>query len=131
VPNFAIVPHSYRAISPGAVVGLYRIQGWWPERTAEQVAAALDNGPAVGAWQGDDLVGFARAVTDGVLRAYLEDVIVAPDFRNVGLGRALMMAILDLLQPISVVTLFCSRDHVSYYEAAGFTSTAQVVLHRT
>jgi len=49
----------------------------------------------------------ARAVTDGILRAYLEDVVVAPDFRNAGLGRTLIAAILDPLKSIPVITLHC------------------------
>jgi GNAT superfamily N-acetyltransferase len=126
-----VIPHSTRPIPAHQVLALYRAQGWWPERTAEQVTTALDSGPAIAAWYGDQLVGFARAVTDGVLRAYLEDVLVAPDFRNAGLGRALVAAILDLLAPIPVVTLFCSTDLVAYYEATGFHPTEQVVLHRT
>jgi GNAT superfamily N-acetyltransferase len=112
------------------VLGLYQEQRWWPNRTSEQMAAALNHGPAVGAWHGDQLVGFVRAVTDGVLRAYLEDVLVAESHRSVGTGRALVATILDLLQPIPVVTLFCETDLVGYYEAAGFHPTKQVVLHR-
>ena len=76
-----VAPHSVRAIEPDSVLALYRQQGWWPERTAGQVTAALSTAPAAGAWRADDLVGFARAVTDGVLRAYVEDVIVARDLR--------------------------------------------------
>ncbi|GAA2375909.1 GNAT family N-acetyltransferase [Dactylosporangium salmoneum] len=126
-----VIPHSARAIPAHKVLALYQAQGWWPERTAEQVTTALDRGPAVAAWHGDRLVGFARTVTDGVLRAYLEDVVVDPDFRNAGLGRALVAAILDLLTPIPVVSLFCSTDLVRFYEASGFHPTKQVVLHRT
>jgi hypothetical protein len=48
-------------------------------RTAGQVSAVLRASPAVGAWHGQDLVGFARAVTDGILRAYVEDVVASPD----------------------------------------------------
>jgi hypothetical protein len=48
------------------------------ERTAERVSSVRGHSPAVGAWDGRDLVGFARAVSDGVLRAYAEDVVVSP-----------------------------------------------------
>src|SRR5436305_1678297 len=63
VPDLDVIPHSSRPIPAHRVLGLYQAQGWWPERTAEQVTAALNSGPAVGAWHGDQLVGFARAVT--------------------------------------------------------------------
>jgi GNAT superfamily N-acetyltransferase len=124
-----VATHAERRIPASQVVTLYRAQGWWPERTLAQVDAVLDTGPVVGAWRGDRLVGFARAVTDGVLRAYLEDVIVAPDLRGTGVGRALVSAILDQLRPIPVVSLFCSAELATFYEAAGFHSTRQTVLH--
>jgi ribosomal protein S18 acetylase RimI-like enzyme len=104
---------------------------WWPERTAEQVRAVLRSAPAVGAWHGQDLVGFARAVTDGILRAYVEDVVVSPDWRGRGVGHALLTGLMEQLEPIPVVTLFCSPDLVRYYEASSFRSTRQVVMHRT
>jgi ribosomal protein S18 acetylase RimI-like enzyme len=77
------------------------------------------------------LVGFARAVTDGVLRAYVEDVIVAPDRRGRGIGRAVLDRLLQELGPIPVVTLFCSPGLVRYYEASSFIATRQVVMHRS
>lgn len=121
--------HAERPISPDQVVALYRAQDWWPERTTEQVASVLDTSPAVGAWHHDRLVGFARAVTDGHLRAYLEDVVVAPDRRGAGIGRALVAAIIDHLEPVPVTSLFCSPDLVGFYESIGFRSTSQAVLH--
>lgn len=128
--DVTVSPHSSRLIPAHLVLELYREQHWWPNRTAGQIADALDRGPAVGAWYDDELVGFIRAVTDGVLRAYLEDVLVAQHHRRNGIGRALVTTMLDVLQPIPVVTLFCSNDLVDFYEAVGFHPTGQVVLHR-
>jgi GNAT superfamily N-acetyltransferase len=56
-------------------------------------------------------------VTDGVLRAYVEDVVVSPDWQGTGVGRALLAGLMEQLEPIPVVTLFCSADLVRYYEA--------------
>ena len=85
-----MVSNGEREIPAEGVLKLYRAEGWWPERTAEQVRAVLRGAPAVGAWRGQDLIGFARAVTDGILRAYVEDVIVSPDWRGMGVGQALL-----------------------------------------
>jgi GNAT superfamily N-acetyltransferase len=130
VPEVVVAPHGLREIPPESVMHLYQAADWWPERTAEQVAAALDASPAVGAWHGSSLVGFARAVTDGILRAYVEDVVVEPDWRDRGIGRALLAGLMEQLRPIPVVTLFCSPDLVRYYEASSFRRTRQVVMHR-
>ena len=86
--------------------------------------------PAVGAWHGQDLIGFARAVTDGILRAYVEDVVVSSDWRGIGVGHALLAGLMEQLGPVPVVTLFCSPDLVSYYEAGSFRRSRQVVMHR-
>jgi GNAT superfamily N-acetyltransferase len=126
-----VVPHRIRPVPATGVLGLYRTQGWWPERTAEQVEAVLRTGPAVGAWDGGALVGFGRAVTDGVLRAYLEDVVVAPGYRRTGLGRRIIDGLLAELGPVPVISLFCAADLAPFYEGAGFHATRQVVLHRS
>jgi ribosomal protein S18 acetylase RimI-like enzyme len=125
------MPHCEREIPADDVLGLYRAAGWWPERTAEQVRAVLRASPAVGAWQGRELIGFARAVTDGLLRAYVEDVVVSPDWRGRGVGHALLASLMEQLGPVPVVTLFCSPDLVSYYEASSFRASRQVVMHWT
>lgn len=125
-----VVPYGQREIPAEAVLELYRAEGWWPERTAEQVRGVLRVAPAVGAWHGRDLIGFARAVTDGILRAYVEDVIVSPEWRGNGVGRRLLAGLVEQLQPIPVVTLFCSERLVPHYEASSFRRTRQVVMHR-
>ena len=40
-------------------------------------------------------VGFARLLTDFAFRAHLGDVFIHPDARGMGLGKALMVTILD------------------------------------
>jgi ribosomal protein S18 acetylase RimI-like enzyme len=130
LPETVVVPHDQRDIPAEGVLGLYRAAGWWPERTADQVRAVLQASPAVGAWHGQELIGFAWAVTDGILRAYVEDVIVAPGWRGRGVGRALLAGLTEQLGAVPVVTLFCSPDLVPYYEASSFRKTRQVVMHR-
>jgi GNAT superfamily N-acetyltransferase len=126
-----VAAHDVRAIPADGVIALYQSAGWWPQRTAGQVSAVLGSSPAVGAWHEDELVGFARAVTDGVLRAYVEDVVVAADRRNAGIGQALLDCLIDALDPIPVITLFCSPDLVPLYERHSFRRTKQIVMHRT
>ncbi|GLZ80256.1 N-acetyltransferase [Actinorhabdospora filicis] len=124
-----------RPIEPASVLALYAEEGWWPERTGEQVGRLLAAGPSVGAWDGDRLVGFARAVTDGVCRAYIEDVIVTGPMRGSSLGRRLMEALRERLDatlaPGAVVSLFCGPDLVPFYEWNGFAFTSQRVGHHS
>ena len=48
----------------------------------------------VSAWQGQQLVGFGRASSDGVFRAVLWDVVVAGEHQGLGLGRRLVAELL-------------------------------------
>ena len=48
----------------------------------------------VSAWQGQQLVGFGRASSDGAFRAVLWDVVVAGEHQGLGLGRRLVAELL-------------------------------------
>jgi len=60
----------------------------------------------------DCLVGFARAVTDGVYLAIVLAVIVATDHRGQGLGRYLMEEILARpeIRSVDSVELVCQPE---------------------
>jgi ribosomal protein S18 acetylase RimI-like enzyme len=122
--------HAERPIDPTDVIGLYAAEGWWPERSRPELAAVLENGPAVGAWITGRLVGFGRAVTDGAFRAYVEDVVVAEDVRGAGIGRLLLDYLLEQLPPAALTSLFCSVSLTELYAGSGFHRTNQVVMHR-
>lgn len=126
-----IVAHSERPIHPQGVVDLFREEGWWPNRTTSITAAMLEGSLAVGAWRGERLIGFARAITDGVERAYVEDVVVARAERHSGIGAQLIEALMKQLADVPTVSLFCTADLVSFYEVGGFHHTRQVVMHRS
>jgi GNAT superfamily N-acetyltransferase len=71
---------------------------WGRWRTRADVEAQLDSAwRVVGAYSAgtDDLVGFARAASDGVAFAYLADVYVVHAHRGHGLGKRLLRAMID------------------------------------
>jgi GNAT superfamily N-acetyltransferase len=123
-----VLLHSVRSIPPDAVLRLYAEAGRWPERKGREIAAALAAGPAAGAWVDDELVGFARAVMDGRLRAYLEDVVVGRGSRGRGVGTQLVQALLAALD-VEIVSVFCGDGEVGFYEGLGLRATKQRVLH--
>ncbi|MDP8911483.1 MAG: GNAT family N-acetyltransferase [Actinomycetota bacterium] len=124
-----VISHRRRPISAEDVLRLYRVEGWWPERSADDVRAVLDRAPSVGAWEGQALVGFARAVTDGRFRAYIEDVVVEKSHRRRGIASHMLLALAEELSSVDLITLFCANDLVPVYESIGFERTSQVVLH--
>ncbi len=49
----------------------------------------------VSAWDGATLVGFARAISDGVSNAYVSTVCVLPEWRGKGIGRECVRRIVE------------------------------------
>ena len=76
----------------------------------------------VGAYRADDgaMVGFARAVSDGLQLAYLADVFVLPGHRGSGLGRALVAAMVDGGPGAHFRWLLHTADAHGLYAAFGF-----------
>jgi GNAT superfamily N-acetyltransferase len=78
-------------------------------------------------------IGFARVVSDEATYAYVSDVFVAAEHRNVGLGQFLMETVLahEPLQGLRLWQLV-TRDAASLYRRCGFTDLApcRTYLHR-
>lgn len=100
---------------------------WGRGRPRERVERAIRGSRrVVGVYRGDDQVGFARAVSDGVTVAYLADVYVLPAFRGRGLGVALVSEIVDgaaaQLSP-EVRWLLHTADAQGLYAQLGFVES--------
>jgi ribosomal protein S18 acetylase RimI-like enzyme len=82
-----------RRIDVEAVWEFLSTQAYWARwRGIDDVRAQVEGAwRVVGAYGRDGrLVGFARALSDGVSLAYLADVYVLPEHRGHGLGKALV-----------------------------------------
>lgn len=69
---------------------------WGKGRTLETVQKTIDNSLCFGVYDKEDqLIGFARVVTDYAIFAYLMDVFVLEDYRRAGIGKQLIRYIVD------------------------------------
>ena len=84
----------------------------------EQAFAASHT--TVFAWQGEAMIGFGRAISDGVCHAALYDVAVRPAFQGQGIGTRIVAAILAGLPPTCTVILFASPGKEPFYRTLGF-----------
>lgn len=75
------------------------------------------------------LLGIARATSDGALTATIWDVAVHPAWQRVGLGRALMERLLVALcaSDLEVISLYAEPVVVRLYEKLGFQKDVQEV----
>lgn len=131
MPEIAFLSTEERPISAAGVRRLYDGAGWWPGRALEGIQRAIDATIAVGAWDGERLIGFTRALSDGVHRAYVEDVVIAPEYRGQGVGEKLVARLVDELGDVHITSLFCEPERVNFYSRNGFRASAtQVMMHR-
>ncbi len=120
-----------RAIAAADVRRLYDGAGWWPKWDVAGIKRAIDSTIAVGAWDGERLVGFARALSDGEHRAYIEDVVIDPGYRGQGIGEKIVAWLVKQLGDVHIVSLFCEPERVNFYARNGFRpSKTQVMMHR-
>lgn len=124
-----VQPHRARPIPGSGVRTLFDQEGWWPDRDEAMLARLVAAGPAVGAWSGGELVGFARLITDGTCRAYLEDLVVKRDMRGRGIGGELVQALHRELPDGAIVTAFFGPRLEVFYRRLGYSATHQVVAH--
>jgi ribosomal protein S18 acetylase RimI-like enzyme len=94
---------------------------WAQGRPREVVEKSIANSLCFGAFRGGEFVGFARVVTDRATFAWLCDVVVDPQARGRGVGKALIQAVVEHedLKDIKRIIL-ATRDAQGLYEPFGF-----------
>jgi predicted GNAT family N-acyltransferase len=89
-------------------------------RTAEQLQRSFQSSHVVCiAWSGAELVGTARALSDGVCNAYLVDVWTISRLRRLGIAKEMISRLLGALAGQHVY-LQADHDVVEFYHRVGF-----------
>ncbi|CAN5210982.1 GNAT family N-acetyltransferase [soil metagenome] len=68
---------------------------WAKGIPAEKMKIAIRNSLCFGVYRQNELIGFARVITDKATFAYICDVFVLPPFRGLGLSKWLIQTILE------------------------------------
>lgn len=111
----------------GELLDLYGSVGWSAyTREPESLNAAIEGSSyVVTARQDGALVGLARVISDGASICYLQDVLVRPTHRRIGVGRRLVLAALQPYAQVRQKVLLTDDEpgQRAFYESLGYAET--------
>ncbi len=80
----------------------------------------------VSAWADGRLIGFARAISDGVTNAYVGSVMVHGDYRRRGVGRTMILRLVEGRGGIRWV-LHARTEAMAFYASLGFVAAPDMM----
>ena len=122
----AAMPDDYEAVRQ------FLIENGWEKRVAnaEKFRLMMENASrTVVAFDGERIVGFARALCDEVSNGYIGTVAVAEDFRGQGIGREIVRRLVGDNPEITWV-LRAGRGSEEFWKKMGF-SRSDAAMEKT
>lgn len=108
-------------IRPEQLMKLFKQTGWANARGPLDVQQMLDRCHfTLGVWDEDQLIGFARVITDDRYRALIDDVVVDSAYRGQGIASEMLDKMLKRMQHIETIMLDCAPELESFYGRFGF-----------
>lgn len=109
---------------------LYHLTWWGHDRNLDQVRRALAHSrPVISAWEGEQMVGFTRVISDLTYRATIWDVIVRPSHQSRGVGKEMIHKVLEHPDLRTVTSfLLLTKDKHAFYERLGFHTEPSMAM---
>lgn len=73
------------------------------------------------AWDGTEMVGVARAITDYSYCCYLSDLAIVKEYQQKGIGKELVNRIKEIVGDECSIILISAPTAMDYYPRIGFT----------
>ncbi|MBW4642125.1 MAG: GNAT family N-acetyltransferase [Goleter apudmare HA4340-LM2] len=107
------------------LVDLFKNEFWSQKRLHRDVVKMLNASDILIGLvdENEQLIGFARVLTDFVYRATIYDVMIKSTHRQKGLGAQLFDAVINhpQLSEVEFVALYCLPEMMPFYQRWGFT----------
>jgi ribosomal protein S18 acetylase RimI-like enzyme len=107
------------------IIELYEAGGWWdgsvPSSVKDIISGSFAFAVAVDERSGK-AIGMGRVLSDGISDAYIQDVIVLPEYRKKDIGKRIIMELLDhcLKKKIAWISLVAEAGSERFYLGLGF-----------
>jgi len=122
----AITFSEKKELEASQLLRLFHQAPWAKDRTLDDAKDMLRHTDvALCAWDGDQLVGFGRVLTDFVYRATIWDVIVDKAYQKQGIGTEIVQRILNHTRLKKVELFWLCTRMPWFYEKLGFSSKEQ------
>jgi GNAT superfamily N-acetyltransferase len=112
------------------IVELYRSEGWWKDfmdksRIPELIRVSYLFAPAIDISTGKP-IGMGRVISDGIADAYIQDLVVLPEWRNKNAGGMIVSALIEqcVSNGISWIGLIAQPGTDAFYTSLGFEPMA-------
>lgn len=99
----------------------------WKEFVERQAQAGINNSDyLVAAYHENKTVGMARMITDGGCVAIILDVVVLPEYQNIGIGKTMMNMIMSFIESnlnteeTAYIALMAAKGKEDFYKKFGF-----------
>jgi GNAT superfamily N-acetyltransferase len=115
-----------RSWDPEEIVALYRAGGWWkdeydPAEIPRLISSSFAFVVATDTKSGR-AVGMGRAISDGVSDAYIQDLVVLPEYRRRDLGTAIVSLLVARCRDAGItwIALVAEPGSENFYLPLGF-----------
>ncbi len=110
------------------VIKLYKANGWSSAEKPEKLMPALKNSDALATARiSGKLVGIGNAISDGSLVVYYPHMLVHPDHKGKGIGRAMMALLQQRYVSFHQQMLTADVDAIEFYKSLGFERAGKTV----
>ena len=118
-----MIHYEFNVPVPASVLADLRESVGWNRMQQDLANPLLSNALTLCAFNAERLVGYAAVVANGVTDAYIQDVMVHPDYQRQGIGTQLMERLLTHLKQngiYMVSVIYGDKALRPFYEKFGF-----------
>ncbi len=108
------------------IVKLYKAGGWWKENWSSSNINHIIKGSFAFAIAVDNnsgkTIGMGRVISDGVSDGYIQDLVVLPDCRDLGIGKKIVDKLVNhcLSKGIRWIGLIAEPGNENFFSTLGF-----------